>query len=93
VAVVNLHITYARTMKVDYSRFSLGGLHGKHVVAMKSYLLNHEAVSVERHLSPFPELCRISKKSVNKSMNDESFLYVKFIARRILALQFTGIGV
>jgi hypothetical protein len=24
VAVVNLHITYARTMKVDYSRFSLG---------------------------------------------------------------------
>jgi hypothetical protein len=32
VAVVNLHITYARTMKVDYSRFSLGWLHGKHVV-------------------------------------------------------------
>jgi hypothetical protein len=29
VAVVNLHITYARTMEVDYSRFSLGG----HVVA------------------------------------------------------------
>jgi hypothetical protein len=24
VAVVNLHITYARTMKVDYSRFSWG---------------------------------------------------------------------
>jgi hypothetical protein len=24
VAVVNLHPTYARTMKVDYSRFSLG---------------------------------------------------------------------
>jgi hypothetical protein len=34
VAVVNLQITYARTMKVDYSRFSLGGLHGKHVVAI-----------------------------------------------------------
>jgi hypothetical protein len=33
VAVVILHITYARTMKVDYSRFSWGGLHGKHVVA------------------------------------------------------------
>jgi hypothetical protein len=33
VAVVISHITYARTMKVDYSRFSLGGLHGKHVVA------------------------------------------------------------
>jgi hypothetical protein len=33
VAVVTLHITYARTMKVDYSRFSWGGLHGKHVVA------------------------------------------------------------
>jgi hypothetical protein len=33
VAVINLHITYARTMKVDYSRFILGGLHGKHVVA------------------------------------------------------------
>jgi hypothetical protein len=33
VAVVNLHITYARTMKVDYSRFNWGGLHGKHVVA------------------------------------------------------------
>jgi hypothetical protein len=33
VAVVNLHTTYARNMKVDYSRFSLGGLHGKHVVA------------------------------------------------------------
>jgi hypothetical protein len=33
VAVVNLHITYARTMRFDYSRFSLGGLHGKHVVA------------------------------------------------------------
>jgi hypothetical protein len=33
VAVVNLYITYARTMKVGYSVFSLGGLHGKHVVA------------------------------------------------------------
>jgi hypothetical protein len=33
VAVVILYITYARTMKVDYSRFSWGGLHGKHVVA------------------------------------------------------------
>jgi hypothetical protein len=33
VAVVNLHITYARIMKVDYSRFSLGRLHGKQVVA------------------------------------------------------------
>jgi hypothetical protein len=33
VAVFNLHITYAQTMKVDYSRFSLGGLPGKHVVA------------------------------------------------------------
>jgi hypothetical protein len=33
VAVVNLHITYARTMKVDYSSFSLGGLHEKRVVA------------------------------------------------------------
>jgi hypothetical protein len=32
VAVVISHITYARTVKVDYSRFSLGGLHGKHVV-------------------------------------------------------------
>jgi hypothetical protein len=32
-AVVNLHITYARTMKVGYCRFSMGGLHGKHVVA------------------------------------------------------------
>jgi hypothetical protein len=33
VAVVNLHITYAQTVKVDYSTFSLGGLHGKHIVA------------------------------------------------------------
>jgi hypothetical protein len=33
VAVVISHTTYARTMKVDYSRFSWGGLHGKHVVA------------------------------------------------------------
>jgi hypothetical protein len=33
VAVVNLHITYAQTMKVDYSRFSLGGLHGKQIAA------------------------------------------------------------
>jgi hypothetical protein len=35
VAVVNLHITYARTMQIGYSRFthSLGGLHGKHVMA------------------------------------------------------------
>jgi hypothetical protein len=33
VAVVNLHIAYARTMKVDYSRYSWRGLHGKHVVA------------------------------------------------------------
>jgi hypothetical protein len=33
VAVVILHITYARTMRVDYSRFSWGGLHGMHVVA------------------------------------------------------------
>jgi hypothetical protein len=33
VAVVNLLITYARTMKVDYCRFCCGGLHGKLVVA------------------------------------------------------------
>jgi hypothetical protein len=33
VAVVILHITYAPTTKVDYSRFSWEGLHGKHVVA------------------------------------------------------------
>jgi hypothetical protein len=33
VAVVILRVVYARTMKVDYSRFSWGGLHGKHVVA------------------------------------------------------------
>jgi hypothetical protein len=33
VAVVISHITYARIMKFDYSRFSWGGLHGKHVVA------------------------------------------------------------
>jgi hypothetical protein len=32
VAVVISHITYTRTMKVDYSRFSWGGLYGKHVV-------------------------------------------------------------
>jgi hypothetical protein len=32
-AGVNLHISYAETMKLDYSRFRLGGLHGKHVVA------------------------------------------------------------
>jgi hypothetical protein len=34
VAVVISHITYARTIKVDYSRFSWGGLHGKYVVAI-----------------------------------------------------------
>jgi hypothetical protein len=33
VAVVISHIVYARTMKFDYSRFSWGGLHEKHVVA------------------------------------------------------------
>jgi hypothetical protein len=33
VAVVISHITYARTMKVDYSRFSWEGYMGKHVVA------------------------------------------------------------
>jgi hypothetical protein len=33
VAVVISHITYAQTMKVDYSRFGWGGLRGKHVVA------------------------------------------------------------
>jgi hypothetical protein len=31
VAVVNSHITYARTIKVDYCGFSWGWLHGKHV--------------------------------------------------------------
>jgi hypothetical protein len=31
VAIVISHITYAWTMKVDYSRFSWGELHGKHV--------------------------------------------------------------
>jgi hypothetical protein len=33
VAVVILHITYAWTMKVDYSIFGWGELRGKHVVA------------------------------------------------------------
>jgi hypothetical protein len=32
VEVIILHITYARTVKVDYSRFGWGGLHGKHHV-------------------------------------------------------------
>jgi hypothetical protein len=35
VAVVISHTTYERTMKVDYSRFSWGGLNGKHVVATR----------------------------------------------------------
>jgi hypothetical protein len=39
VTVVNLHITYARTMKVDYSRFIWGGLHGKHAVMCHKPLL------------------------------------------------------
>jgi hypothetical protein len=43
VAVVNLHITYARTMMVDYSRFSWGGLHGKHVLATWKYG-NHPSI-------------------------------------------------
>jgi hypothetical protein len=34
VAVVISHITYAWTVKVDYSRCSWGGLHGKHVVGL-----------------------------------------------------------
>jgi hypothetical protein len=33
VAVVISHITHARTVKVDYCRFSWKRLHGKHVVA------------------------------------------------------------
>jgi hypothetical protein len=33
VAVIISRIAYVRTMKVDYSRFSWGGLHEKHVVA------------------------------------------------------------
>jgi hypothetical protein len=33
VAVVISHITRAGAVKVDYCRFSWGGLHGKHVVA------------------------------------------------------------
>jgi hypothetical protein len=33
VAMDNLHITYARPVKVDYSRFSWGRLHGNHAVA------------------------------------------------------------
>jgi hypothetical protein len=33
VAVVISHITYGRTVKVDYSSFSWEGLHGKQVVA------------------------------------------------------------
>src|SRR5215510_4619632 len=35
VAVVILHITYARTMKVDCYRFRWVGLHGKHVAATR----------------------------------------------------------
>jgi hypothetical protein len=34
VEVISLHITYARTVNVDYSRFSFWGLHGKHVVTV-----------------------------------------------------------
>jgi hypothetical protein len=36
-AVVISHITYARTMKVDYSRFIWGGLRGKHVVTYRTH--------------------------------------------------------
>jgi putative sterol carrier protein len=35
VAVVNLHITYARTVKVDYYTFIWGGLYGKLVATWK----------------------------------------------------------
>jgi hypothetical protein len=38
------HITYARSMKVDYSRFSLGGLHGKHVVEIWGEKGNHSSI-------------------------------------------------
>jgi hypothetical protein len=33
VALVISYITYERAIEVEYSRFSWGGLHGKHVVA------------------------------------------------------------
>jgi hypothetical protein len=63
VAVVNLHITYARTMKVDYSRFSLGGLHGKHVV------VQHRAVGhitvVVASCWIFVYICNFLKVSYN----------------------------
>jgi hypothetical protein len=46
VAVVNLHITHAQNMKIDYSRFSLGGLQRKHIVtqlliAFRKYAYAH----------------------------------------------------
>jgi hypothetical protein len=45
VAVVTLHISYTRTMGVDYYRFSWGGLHGKHVVATwKGNNGNHSSI-------------------------------------------------
>jgi hypothetical protein len=47
VIVVNLHITYARTMKVDYSRFSLGeGYMGSMSMKLRELFISFEDNSV-----------------------------------------------
>jgi hypothetical protein len=58
VAVVNLNITYARTMKVYNSGFSLGGLHGKHVVATWKIKTGTIPEFALRHRKTKKNLCR-----------------------------------
>jgi hypothetical protein len=47
VAVVISHITYAQTMKFDHSRFSWGGLHGKHPLAVSHQIRVEATLNAE----------------------------------------------
>jgi hypothetical protein len=63
--VVNLHITYVRTVKVDYCRFSWGGLHGKQVVAAGKGTMGTIPAFALGPRKTKKNLCRDGRKSVS----------------------------
>jgi hypothetical protein len=82
VAVVILHITYTRTMKIVYSIFSWGELHGKHVVA--TYLLNPSylpCITFQMHLVEAAFVDALQQAAHEHRLQIQSQLYTRSFSR------------
>jgi hypothetical protein len=69
VAVVILHITCAWTVKVDYSTFSWGGLHGNHVGNLEKKITGTIPAFALGPRKTKKNLCRDGRSQISKKFH------------------------